>query len=144
MRKVLMGLALLAIAPMARAQFTTPTVGNQYLGPNDAPCIPYAIGQSTGTSQIDILSSGPAWINWVALGTATVDASHYLTLLDTGSVNNTGLYPVVPKLYFGSTTQNTIISFEPPVRLANGLTAQLNNAADFSVVCVRKATQQTP
>lgn len=146
--KKMIGLMVLALMPaMASAQITTQSLADgKYLTPIEAPCVPYLIDGSTGTNQVAVRAAGggPGWVSWVAISTTPADATGYIVLRDTGSINNTGINPLGGFLYGASTAQKTVIKFEPPMRFTNGLTATQSLAGMATTICTRLYGTQAP
>lgn len=144
----------------AGAQYLTPTVGDEYLPPSEAPCIPYEVGPATGTTEALIVSGTTAspskgWVSWVSVSTAPAES--YLVLKDTGSLNNSGVNTLTGRIHFTtaaavgvsgmSVYPTQVVRYTPPVWFSNGLTAKATGCAGgcFATVCYRKAfRQQTP
>lgn len=146
-----------AAAP-AQAQFVTPTAGDRYTSPREAPCISYGVGPSTGTAESGIVGSGAAgitttvtgWVNWVSVSTGPADS--YLVLRDTGTTGS-GLVELTGRVYYTTATANVtagvpggMVRYDPPVEFRKGLTVQVTGCATgcYATVCYRKAKQQWP
>ena len=81
-----------------------------------------------GTQGIIGVSSGTAVLYSVVLGTGA--AGDYAVLFDSASA--TGITatsfssPFKMRIYFGSTTANTIVNFDPPLQFTNGIIVSLS------------------
>lgn len=143
----------------ADAQYITPTVGDVYLTPREAPCIPYAVGPSTGTTEALIVSGTTAspskgWVNWVQVSTGPADS--YLILKDTGSLSNSGVSEMVGRIHYTTTTAQggpgiemyptQVVRFDPPALFTRGITVDVFGCTGgcFATVCYRKQTSQIP
>ena len=147
----IMAIALQAFLPMfqaedAGAQITAPTLDDgTSLSPSEAPCVPYTIGRSTGTTATTVRATGPGYISWIFTSTAPATAASYVTLLDTSALSaGPSAALIVPRVYLTSTTANTLVTFRPPVRFANGVNAALSDAADVVTICTRVYGTQVP
>ena len=134
-------LVVYGMSEMADAQITSPTLADGvYLPPTEAPCVAFNVGQASGTVQLEARASGPGYVSWVIVSTHA--AAGYAVLRDTGSANNTGIYPVAR--LSGSTTASTVYTFSPPMRFANGLTVTKSAADMETTVCTRLYGTQVP
>ena len=83
-----------------------------------------------------LVASGPGAVYQVVMATGT--ASEYVILVDsasvTGVVATSNSKAITPRLFYGSTTASTVITFDPPIVFRNGLVvAPLANTGQLSV-----------
>lgn len=135
------GAIIIGTVAALRAQIVTPTLADgDYLSPADAPCVVHSNGQSTGTVETTVRTSGPGYLAWVMISTHATGG--YVTLVDTGSINNQGAQFLPP--LFSTTTGNALYLFRPPARFVNGLTIDMSNANMSAAVCTRLYGTQSP
>lgn len=163
MKFMVAALLCLALTPMARAQWNLPTGSDgKVLPPSEAPCIPYAINDATGTTEVLIAGTAgatgntvtktPGYVSWIQLSTGAVTV--YLDLKDTDKTGAGQKYNLIPPLMYrgpalasGSYDSAKISEpfvFRPPMIFQNGLAAKLSAAGVAATVCYRKLTQQYP
>lgn len=148
------------VAPReAGAQYNTPTLGDgSYLSPSDAPCIPFEVGPSTGTTEAAIVgaatgSKTQGWVNWVAVSTGSFDS--YLILKDTGAVSNSGINSLTGRVMYSSGPavngtnvypEYQVYNYRPAALFQNGLTVKVTGCTGgcFATVCYRKMNTQYP
>lgn len=135
------GLAMSAVAPV-HSQINSPTGGDgSSLPPNEAPCLTFNVDQSTGTTE-GIVATEIGYLSWVLLSTATADGTRYVVFKDTSVVG--GSARDLMRVWHGSVTQPTKVTFQPPWIFLNGLTVELSNAVDWVTGCYRIYSQQVP
>lgn len=156
LRKLALLAAFIALNAPAFAQINAPTSNGEPLSPADAPCVPFAIGIATGTTEVLVRNSGPGYVSWVMVSTIGA-AGAYTRVRDTGSLNNQGVaqdmlgFLVHPTSNTanapgaaGDEQKNVIYHFRPPARFVNGVT-MLKSATDTSaVICTRLYGTSSP
>lgn len=142
--------AMFVAAGACFAQYNTPSVGSGQLSPMDAPCRVTTVKQSDGTSETVIVTSA-AYVSYIVMSTATADGTVFLTLRDTSTVNGSATTGAndsgatdVMRLYFGSSSQETVRTFTPPFLVTKGLTLKKSAASEWATVCVRTLFGQNP
>lgn len=149
--KWLLSAALALFCSTAHAQFNQPQMYPSQeqggLTPLAAPCYPQLVGQSTGTSNT-LLFSGPGYLNWIAMSSATADGTHYVTVIDSapGQVSAASI-TILPRLYLSTAAQpsgNLVDVFNPPVLFLKGLSVTLNSGSDQVTVCGRPLSGRSP
>jgi len=134
---------LLAIVYVGQSQIITPVLADgKYLGPSEAPCVPYHIGQSSNTATVFTVD-GVGYLSWVMLSTAAADGTVYAAIFDTAKLGNaTGseVMRVVPN----SATQGTFLEFKPPFRFTKGLGVANSVASSWGTFCARSYATQNP
>ena len=134
------GFAKAYVTPV-HAQINSPSVGSDQLPPNEAPCLTFNINQTTGTNEQSIATT-PGYLSWTLLSTATADGSVFVTLKDSGTI--TTAQPDLMRLYHGSTSQPTKVTFQPPMIFVRGLTAAQSVATSWVTFCYRTYLGSTP
>ena len=146
MKRLFSLFALLAFCgSSAFAGLKTPdlTSGRQ-LAPTEAPCTPYQLGYSTGTTE-QVLSTTPGWVSWLAVSTGA--ATGYAVLRDSGAAAGNMITEIGPRAMF-ITSAAQLFNFAPGLRFNTGLTGQVvggNGAglATQATVCYRKDNTAT-
>lgn len=87
------------------------------------------------TTVSSVAVSGPAVVYSVVLGTGTA-GTDYLALFDSASIGGLTANNSAFKLRVNtsSTTQNTVVSFDPPIQFQNGIVAGLSVATTWATV----------
>jgi hypothetical protein len=134
------------VAPKsAEAQITTPSLATGVeLPPSEAPCIPFAVGTGTGTSELVVRSSGPGYISSLYLSTGPATA--FVVLKDTTTLGTTNANSLGSMQWTAVTSSAQVFQFAPPIRFSNGLTIQYLGQAqtNAAVVCTRLYGTSTP
>jgi len=100
------------------------------------PCTPKYIAAVHQSAVVPLLALDEAgMVYWIAITPAT--AGDYVVFRDSGTANSTStafLNTLAPTI-----TATTLIQFDPPISVTNGLSVNVSSQTSNATVCVREA-----
>jgi len=100
------------------------------------PCTVIAVAAAANTAVTAVQALDEAgMVYWLTISPAT--AGDYVVLRDSGTANTSST--AIGSFKASSTNATTVIQFNPPIAVSNGLSINVSSQTTSAVVCVREA-----